>query len=391
MTRPGSSFAVFFLLALFFAFFRERALAMDVELDVSNEISENTRNLVFGIKCGCCKAVTAEIGLRFKEILDKTAKLEGEEKSDAKTVFRSKYVGQFNEKLEIALDRMCRPPPTKTTSKRAIEKSASVAKLWRYSETGAKAIQNSMFHINTLGQNATEDDLREMERVLLGIQLFTNDANKQYVNPDPKIAENTGGTNLMADSYVTAELLDACRRVSESLELEDQLDEAKKNGEFGVNEQHKTCIDLDYCKVRKGGAKAKDTRTKEQKDKDEALERMKQLFISKEEMDEFKQNNPDAFDDDKVDPLDETLDSPAPKKKNKKSVLPPPPREEEEEEKEEKREEEEALSKNKGKSGGGEGLFASIKEKFNDYFHKKAQKRMTTTTSTRNEEGEGEL
>ena len=229
-----------------------------------------------------------------------------------------------------------------------------------------------------------------MERVLLGIQLFTNDANKHYVNPDPKVAENTGGTNLMADSYVTAELLDACRRVSESLELEDQLDEAKKNGEFGVNEQHKTCIDLDYCKVRKGGAKAKDTRTKEQKDKDEALERMKQLFISKEEMDEFKQNNPDAFDEDKVDPLDETLDSPAPKKKNKNSVLPPPPREEEDEEKEEKREEEEA-SKNKGKSGG-EGLFASVKEKFNDYFHKKARNKMTTTTtSTRNEEGEGEL
>ena len=390
MTRLGSSFAVFFFFLALFAFFREqRALAMDVELDMSNEISENTRNLVFGIKCGCCKAVTAEIGLQFKEILDKTAKREGEEKSDAKTVFRSKYVGQFNEKLEIALDRMCRPPPTKTTSKRAIEKSASVAKLWRYSESGAKAIQNSIFHINTLGQNATEDDLREMERVLLGIQLFTNDANKHYVNPDPKVAENTGGTNLMADSYVTAELLDACRRVSESLELEDQLDEAKKNGEFGVNEQHKTCIDLDYCKVRKGGAKAKDTRTKEQKDKDEALERMKQLFISKEEMDEFKQNNPDAFDEDKVDPLDETLDSPPPKKKNKNSVLPPPPREEDEE-KEEKREEE-AASKNKGKSGG-EGLFASVKEKFNDYFHKKARNRMTTTTSTtRNEEGEGEL
>ena len=377
MTRPGSSFAVFFLLALF-AFFRERALAMDVEVDMSNEISENTRNLVFGIKCGCCKAVTAEIGLQFKEILHKTAK-EGEEKSDAKTVFRSKYVGQFNEKLEIALDRMCRPPPTKTTSKRAIEKSASVAKLWRYSESGAKAIQNSMFHINTLGQNATEDDLREMERVLLGIQLFTNDANKHYVNPDPKIAENTGGTNLMADSYVTAELLDACRRVSESLELEDQLDEAKKNGEFGVNEQHKTCIDLDYCKVRKGGAKAKDTRTKEQKEKDEALERMKQLFVSKEEMDEFKQNNPDAFDEDKVDPLDETLDSPAPKKKNKKSVL--PPREEEEKQKE--------ASKNEGKSGG-EGLFASVKEKFNDDFHEKAQNE-TTTTSSRNEEGGREL
>jgi len=386
MTRPGSSFAVFFLLALFFAFFRERALAMDVELDVSNEISENTRNLVFGIKCGCCKAVTAEIGLQFKEILDKTAKLEGEEKSDAKTVFRSKYVGQFNEKLEMALDRMCRPPPTKTTSKRAIEKSASVAKLWRYSETGAKAIQNSMFHINTLGQNATEDDLREMERVLLGIQLFTNDANKQYVNPDPKIAENTGGTNLMADSYVTAELLDACRRVSESLELEDQLDEAKKNGEFGVNEQHKTCIDLDYCKVRKGGTKAKDTRTKEQKDKDEALERMKQLFISKEEMDEFKKNNPDAFDEDKIDPLDETLDSPAPKKKNKKSVL--PSREEEEKQKEASKNE---AAREEGKSG--EGLFASVKEKFNDYFHKKAQnrKKKTTTPNEKDKEGGGEL
>ena len=151
--------------------------------------------------------------------------------------------------------------------------------------------------------------MKEMERVVLGIQLFTNDANKHFRNPNPNVAENSGGTNLMADSFVTAELLDACRRIAESLELEDQLDEAKKNGEFGINEQHKTCLDLDYCKVRKGGAKAKDTRTSEQKDRDEALERMKRLFVTEEEMNQFKKNNPSAFEDnDGVDPLDETLD-----------------------------------------------------------------------------------
>ena len=366
------------VLALSFCF------AHDEELDVSNEISENTRNLVFGIKCGCCKAVTAEIGIQFKEILlETTQKTRGEEEEESKTVFRSKYVGQFNEKLQIALDRMCRPPPTATSSKRAIEKSASAAKRWRYSQSGAKAIQNSMLHINTLGQNATDDDLKEIERVMLGIQLFTNDVNKQYVNPDPKVAENSGGTNLMADSYVTGELLDACNRIAESLELEDQLDEAKKNGEFGINEQHKTCLDLDYCKVRQGGAKKKDTRTRSQKDKDEAYERMKKLFVSKEDMEEFEKNNPQLKDDDSVDPLEETLDSPSPKKRKEKND-----------------DETKAATKSDftAKSAD-ESLFASVKRKFDEYLRRykvgrnRLQKlrRQSDAATTTSENIEGEL
>ena len=365
------------VLALSFCF------AHDEELDVSNEISENTRNLVFGIKCGCCKAVTAEIGIQFKEILlETTQKTRGEEEEESKTVFRSKYVGQFNEKLQIALDRMCRPPPTATSSKRAIEKSASAAKRWRYSQSGAKAIQNSMLHINTLGQNATDDDLKEIERVMLGIQLFTNDVNKQYVNPDPKVAENSGGTNLMADSYVTGELLDACNRIAESLELEDQLDEAKKNGEFGINEQHKTCLDLDYCKVRQGGAKKKDTRTRSQKDKDEAYERMKKLFVSKEDMEEFEKNNPQLKDDDSVDPLEETLDSPSPKKRKEKND-----------------DETKATKSDFTAKSVDESLFASVKRKFNEYLRRinvgrnrlqklRRQSAKATTTSENIEEGE---
>ena len=365
------------VLALSFCF------AHDEELDVSNEISENTRNLVFGIKCGCCKAVTAEIGIQFKEILlETTQKTRGEEEEETKTVFRSKYVGQFNEKLQIALDRMCRPPPTATSSKRAIEKSASAAKRWRYSQSGAKAIQNSMLHINTLGQNATDDDLKEIERVMLGIQLFTNDVNKQYVNPDPKVAENSGGTNLMADSYVTGELLDACNRIAESLELEDQLDEAKKNGEFGINEQHKTCLDLDYCKVRQGGAKKKDTRTRSQKDKDEAYERMKKLFVSKEDMEEFEKNNPQLKDDDSVDPLEETLDSPSPKKRKEKND-----------------DETKATKSDFTAKSVDESLFASVKRKFNEYLRRikvgrnrlqklRRQSAKATTTSENIEKGE---
>ena len=365
------------VLALSFCF------AHDEELDVSNEISENTRNLVFGIKCGCCKAVTAEIGIQFKEILlETTQKTRGEEEEESKTVFRSKYVGQFNEKLQIALDRMCRPPPTATSSKRAIEKSASAAKRWRYSQSGAKAIQNSMLHINTLGQNATDDDLKEIERVMLGIQLFTNDVNKQYVNPDPKVAENSGGTNLMADSYVTGELLDACNRIAESLELEDQLDEAKKNGEFGINEQHKTCLDLDYCKVRQGGAKKKDTRTRSQKDKDEAYERMKKLFVSKEDMEEFEKNNPQLKDDDSVDPLEETLDSPSPKKRKEKND-----------------DETKATKSDFTAKSVDESLFASVKRKFNEYLRRikvgrnrlqilRRQSVKATTTSENIEKGE---
>jgi len=370
----------FLVLALALRF----CFAHDEELDVSNEISENTRNLVFGIKCGCCKAVTAEIGIQFKEILlETTQKTRGEEEEESKTVFRSKYVGQFNEKLQIALDRMCRPPPTATSSKRAIEKSASAAKRWRYSQSGAKAIQNSMLHINTLGQNATNDDLKEIERVMLGIQLFTNDVNKQYVNPDPKVAENSGGTNLMADSYVTGELLDACNRIAESLELEDQLDEAKKNGEFGINEQHKTCLDLDYCKVRQGGAKKKDTRTRSQKDKDEAYERMKKLFVSKEDMEEFEKNNPQLKDDDSVDPLEETLDSPSPKKRKEKND-----------------DETKAATKSDFTAESvDESLFASVKRKFDEYLRRikvgrnrlqklRRQSGTATTTSENIEKGE---
>tara|TARA_B110000483_G_scaffold28790_1_gene34894 strand:+ start:1393 stop:2784 length:1392 start_codon:yes stop_codon:yes gene_type:complete len=379
MMMMRKTFVSFLVLVLALSF----CFAHDEELDVSNEISENTRNLVFGIKCGCCKAVTAEIGIQFKEILlETTQKTRGGEEEESKTVFRSKYVGQFNEKLQIALDRMCRPPPTATSSKRAIEKSASAAKRWRYSQSGAKAIQNSMLHINTLGQNATDDDLKEIERVMLGIQLFTNDVNKQYVNPDPKVAENSGGTNLMADSYVTGELLDACNRIAESLELEDQLDEAKKNGEFGINEQHKTCLDLDYCKVRQGGAKKKDTRTRSQKDKDEAYERMKKLFVSKEDMEEFEKNNPQMKDDDSVDPLEETLDSPSPKKRKEKNDD----------------ETKEATKSDFTDESGDESLFASVKRKFNEYLrrYKVGQNRLQklrrqsgkATTTSENIEGE---
>ena len=390
MFQRGSSKALLILMRKTFAqSFLVLALALrfcvahDEELDVSNEISENTRNVVFGIKCGCCKAVTAEIGVQFKEILlETTQKTRGEEEEETKTVFRSKYVGQFNEKLQIALDRMCRPPPTATSSKRAIEKSASAAKRWRYSQSGAKAIQNSMLHINTLGQNATDDDLKEIERVMLGIQLFTNDVNKQYVNPDPKVAENSGGTNLMADSYVTGELLDACNRIAESLELEDQLDEAKKNGEFGINEQHKTCLDLDYCKVRQGGAKKKDTRTRSQKDKDEAYERMKKLFVSKEDMEEFEKNNPQMKDDASVDPLEETLDSPSPKKRKEKND-----------------DETKATKSDFTAESGDESLFASVKRKFDEYLRRytvgrnRLQKlqRQSEKATTTSENIEGEL
>ena len=207
---------------------------LDEETDWSNEISDNTRNVVFGIKCGCCKAVTAEIGVQFDEIREQTTvkvtpptptskeeeeEMDKEEKKKEKLgKFRSKYVGLFEEKLQASLDRMCRPPPTvRTSSTRAIEKSTSVAKRWRYSKDGAKAIQNSMMHINTLGRNATEEDMKEMERVVLGIQLFTNDANKHFRITNPNVAGNSGGTNLMADSFGTAELLDACRQIAESL------------------------------------------------------------------------------------------------------------------------------------------------------------------------------
>merc|ERR1711959_504134 len=107
---------------------------LDEETDWSNEISDNTRNVVFGIKCGCCKAVTAEIGFQFDEIREQTttvvtpptSKEEMEEDEEKKLgKFRSKYVGLFEEKLQASLDRMCRPPPTRTSSTRAIEKSTS--------------------------------------------------------------------------------------------------------------------------------------------------------------------------------------------------------------------------------------------------------------------------
>ena len=46
---------------------------------------------------------------------------------------------------------------------------------------------------------------------------------------------------------------------------------------------------------------------------------MKKLFVSKEDMEEFEKNNPQMKDEDSVDPLEETLDSPSPKKRKEKN------------------------------------------------------------------------
>ena len=125
---------------------------------------------------------------------------------------------------------------------------------------------------------------------------------------------------------------------------------SKRRLEFGINEQHKTRVDLDHCKVRQGGAKKKDTRTRSQKDKDEAYERMKKLFVSKEDMEEFEKNNPQLKDDDSVDPLEETLDSPSPKKRKEKND-----------------DETKATKSDFTAKSVDESLFASVKRKFNEY------------------------
>ena len=129
---------------------------------------------------------------------------------------------------------------------------------------------------------------------------------------------------------------------------------SKRRLEFGINEQHKTCLDLDYCKVRQGGAKKKDTRTRSQKDKDEAYERMKKLFVSKEDMEEFEKNNPQMKDEDSVDPLEETLDSPSPKKRKEKND-----------------DETKAATKSDFTAeSADESLFASVKRKFDEYLRR---------------------
>jgi hypothetical protein len=111
---------------------------------------------------------------------------------------------------------------------------------------------------------------------------------------------------------------------------------------------------LDYCKVRQGGAKKKDTRTRSQKDKDEAYERMKKLFVSKEDMEEFEKNNPQLKDDDSVDPLEETLDSPSPKKRKEKND-----------------DETKAATKSDFTAeSADESLFASVKRKFDEYLRR---------------------
>ena len=64
--------------------------------------------------------------------LERRRRRDGRREEEGLGKFRSKYVGLFEEKLQASLDRMCRPPPTRTSSTRAIEKSTSVAKRWRY-------------------------------------------------------------------------------------------------------------------------------------------------------------------------------------------------------------------------------------------------------------------
>jgi hypothetical protein len=319
-TKPFTFTQLLSLSLLLLSSLFHKCSADDVENDISNEISENTRNVVFGIKCGACKAVTQEIGSLFKQALDLSSSLSSN--ASEKTVFRSKYVAEFTAKFEDMIAKMCARPLLETTEGRengssnnkqsssSSSSSSSIANRWRYSADGAKAIQNSMMHINTLGRDAKENDIDEIQRVTLGIQLFTNAREKMFENPDPELAEKTRGTNIMADSWVTNELLDACARVTESLEFDDQIEEAKKTGEFGIDEQHKTCLELDYCKVRKGGAKAKSRKSKKELEQDEALERMKTMFVSKEDHEKITAEiNDAAAIADSNDPLEETLDA----------------------------------------------------------------------------------
>lgn len=208
----------------------------DPMIDFEDERSDNYRSLVFGIKCGACKAVTSEIGNAFA----RTAK---RHKRDADTTdaFGGRYVSQFRTKLSREVDEVC-------------AENGVVEREWGYSEKGASNVINTTRVFDRAGVNLTQEESSMIQMTVFGLGIFTKEPSERFHYRGPPGSEEPGSDNfsLISNTFARKTLREACQAVSDSLEFDEAIDEAVSSVEegfdFGI--QHKLCLQLNYCKVK---------------------------------------------------------------------------------------------------------------------------------------------
>jgi len=203
---------------------------------MGDEHSDNYRALVYGIRCGACKAVVKEIGDTFDAVAAK-------HKRDAgpTNVFGSRYVSLFRSTLTREVDGVC-------AANGAIERD------WGYSEKGAENIIATSRVFDRFGTNLTKEEASMIQLTVYGLGLFTKDASERFHYQGPPGSEIEGSDNysMISNSFARKTLRTACQAVSDSLEFDDAIDAAVADMESGFDYgvQHKLCLDLDYCKVK---------------------------------------------------------------------------------------------------------------------------------------------
>jgi len=213
-----------------------RAGDVDPLVDAADEQSDNYRSLVFGIKCGACKAVTREFG-------DAFARAASKHKLDAgpTRAFGSKYVSMFRDALSRATDRVCAA-------------DGPVAREWGYSEKGAESIIGTSRAFDRLGVNLTKEEAAMIQQTVFGLGIFTKEASARFRHRGPPGSDVPGSDNysMISDSFARNTLREACSAVHDSLELDEAVDRAVANPDegFDYSAQHKLCLELDYCRVR---------------------------------------------------------------------------------------------------------------------------------------------
>lgn len=218
------------------------ARASDVESDVREEHSDNMRALVFGIKCGACKAVVTEIASTFDAVATK------HKDAGPTNVFGSRYVSLFRDAFAKEMDKMC-------SANGAIERD------WGYSKQGAQSIITTSKAFDRFGVNLTQEEASTIQTTVYGLGLFTRNEDERYFFDGPAESERRESEyfSLLSNTFARQNLQEACLAVSESLEFDDAVDEAVERIDEGFDYgiQYKLCLDLNYCRVKNKRGKSK--------------------------------------------------------------------------------------------------------------------------------------
>jgi len=235
--------AVTFMVVAFSTLFVS-ALADDEEVDA---IKAHKAKVVMGLtrsgmKCGACRGVVEDISENF----DKLQKEHANDKT-GKEAFGAKYASRFQVELGKYVEKMCGDIKGKDY------------KAWlALTKQGAYEIGAIAFAHET-DSNVTKDVAAQMVRVMYGIDMYTKDV-VDFWQPDESReseAVDSPKFSLTSRTNVGLTVLEVCKSVVESEELEDRLATARSEGAFSAELQHDTCTALKVCEAPKRWDKKK--------------------------------------------------------------------------------------------------------------------------------------